>query len=106
MKLFGSTQQNFSVLGITPNQSVQTHPFNGKNSTTFFMYVLNCIFFLVYFFRVANSFGEYVISIYMTTATVVVAVNYTTLVCQSLNIFVFIENVEKMIETSKLISDA
>lgn len=104
MKLFQSTQRKFAALGVTPNQSVQTHPFNGKILTTYFLYLLSCIFFFVYFFHVANNFREYVISIYMTSATVVVTINYTTLICHSLNIFKFIENVEKMIGTSKLTS--
>lgn len=102
MKLFRSTQKSFAALGITPNQCVQMHAFNGKNLTILFLYLLSCIFFFVYFFYVANNFREYVISIYMTSAAVVVAINYTTLVYHSLNVFKFIKNVEKMIDTSKL----
>lgn len=104
MKLFQLAQRSFAVLGVSPIQSFQTNTFNEIILKIYFIYLSSCVFFFVYFFHVAKSFSEYVISIYMTSATVVVLINYTTLVCQSQYVFKFIKNIEKLVEKSKLIS--
>lgn len=101
MYIFQLTQRSFAIMGVYPNLWLRTHAFNGNIIKTYFIYLSSCILFFVYFFRVANSFSQYVISIYMTSATVVVLINFTTLVFQSQSVFEFIENIEKLIEKSK-----
>lgn len=101
MILLKSTQKSLAVVGITPNQSVQSHPFNGNVLKTYVSYLLSCILFCVYFLRVANDFRGYILSIYVTSMTVVVSINYTILVFQSPKAFELIVNFEKTIEERK-----
>lgn len=85
-------------LGHRLNQS----PFNKKQLWTFVKIFL-CIFSLsVYFVQKPNTPKEYLVSIFVTTAVVLISIVRVSTLFENANIFNFIDRIESTVNGSEL----
>lgn len=84
-------------MGIGPNQ----HQFNRKSLETFFMYGLSSTLCGAFLICDANSFREYTDSIYMTSLTIAIAINFANFVSTSTKLFQYIHDAEEYFNSRK-----
>lgn len=101
MKLFQTIQRKFAILGISPDQSIQNCPFNQEIILVYIIYGSACIMSNVYLFHEAQNFEEYTNNIYITTAATMLLFFFTIIINKMANLFEFIDNVEKLIDSSE-----
>lgn len=70
MKIFQTFQSYFEFLGFTPNQSLQSHPFNRRIAIGFLIQSLTLTIELIYIFQGSHSLMEYSQLFYMIGVTI------------------------------------
>lgn len=102
MKIFQIVQKNYSWLGISAYQSMQSYPFNGRILLGFFLFASSFIAHFVFIFATANDFMEYVEGICTASACIIICVCFTSIVFQMTAIFKCIYDIERIILKSEL----
>lgn len=102
MKIFKIIQKHYAVLGIgPPNQLAQKNAFNVRILIGFSLFGYLIASQLVYIFRVANGFIDYIVCICSTSAGIIVFIGFLSIVFQKSTLFKSIKNMEKLINSSK-----
>lgn len=104
MQLFQFTQEYFALLGITSKQLTQKYPFNYKMWMISFSYGLSSISHMIFFIQAvksANSFTEYIDSIFGTASTISVAIYFLITVFNKSILFKYIDNCGKNMDKSE-----
>lgn len=97
MRLFPTIQKNLLSLGLTPDQSSQKHPFNGKVIAGFLIIdttITSCIMFLLY---EADILVEYAECLYIITVLIVILIDFLILFFQKNELFQEIDTIRKNI---------
>lgn len=102
MEIFQLIQNNFKLLGITPNQSSQKHPLNAN-----LLAVLNwCIFstasYVLWYFYTANSFSDYMDSALFAFESLICTSGLLVLIWKMEQWFRFIKNLQIVLNKSEL----
>lgn len=97
MKLLQIIQKNFAYLGISPNQS----HWNVKSAMDFFVFSSITVLGAVFLFFKANSFLEYTMNIYVTTAAFGVSIVFITMLFQKEKLFKLVEKFEEFVDESE-----
>lgn len=101
MKILITVQENFALMGISTNQSIQKIPFNAKNVL---MLVIQCLTFssdLMCLIYEADNFKDYTISIF-SCCTMIVAISiFAMIMIKMRHFFEFQEQIEEIINKSK-----
>ena len=101
MKLFQSVQKSFAVLGITPNESIRTDPYNRNIWKSFIVYSLTNVLNFAFFFLEANSFREYTEILFVYSCTMTIFIGFAIAAIQKKKLFNYINNCEKTINESE-----
>lgn len=102
MEIFQTAQTHFAVLGIRPsNQTTRKYSDNRKILFGFLLFVCNAVSQFVYIVHVANGFMEFMDCICATSGSTIVFVGFTTIVFKRTLLFENIDNLQKLIDTSK-----
>lgn len=99
--LFELIQKNFAIIGITLEQSMQTHPFNGRILFGFLLLSMNIFHQYMFLFKEACGFREHIESIYMASIGTVSFVCFATVVFKMDLLFKLIKKTEEMIIKSE-----
>lgn len=102
MSFFQTIRRGMMILGFTPNQALQTHPFNGRIAVGFMIQCLSLALQLVYSFRGGHNFMEYSQLIYIISAVGVVFIVFIISSFQMKAIFKIIIKFEKLLDGKKL----
>lgn len=103
MKVFRTIRNKFAFLDICPsNQSTWQNPFN-KRVLGFILLGGNIVSHVVYIFRVANDFLEFVECLNSTFASIIISVCFVAIVFRKTTLFNSIDNIEKVIDASELV---
>lgn len=103
MKTFQIIRRHYATLGIpiTSQQSTEKYPFNDRVCGGFLLIGYSIVSHLVYFFHMANGFMEHMVCICSLFGTLIVTVCFVALLFKRTLIFAIIDNLEKLIGTSK-----
>lgn len=99
---FKAIRKNFAVAGITPKLATQTYPLNGRIFIGFLILVSAFISLLIYIFKDADTFADYIKSIYVFSLAVVVAAGLLITILKAAQIFYLIDTCNRIIDTSAL----
>lgn len=102
LKVIQSVKNDYSILGLNFNQSFQTHSFNKQNLKSFFALGLAITSNCVYFFHLAKTIDEFILSIFTTTSIVVVTIVYAVLFWKMKPIHELCDAIETLINESEL----
>lgn len=97
MKILQVTQRGIAIVGIEPDQQ----RFNRRTSLVFFVFGLCIMSQCIFIVRSAKTFIEYTDCVYKTGTTISIAVCYTSLVCYKMELFSFINDIEKIANKSE-----
>lgn len=86
------------MYGFSPNQLLQTHPFNGRTTIGVLILSVSVALELAYFFQEAHSFLEYSQVIYMIGAGSMVYITFWNLLIQMDALFKLITAMENMFD--------
>lgn len=100
MQLFQSNQKSFEMMGLSSN----LHRFNFKALMTFLLYWTLSILYGTFTLLEANEFREYMDSVYLTSATTVMAISFMIFVWKTEDIFHLIHEIEEIVEMSEFFS--
>lgn len=98
MKYFQISQKNFSRLGIASKQSKRSH---NRLMFTWLIFGVGDITCVLFFVLKANSFIEYIVSIYTTTALLILSIFFAILSAKREELFKFITNFDIFINESE-----
>lgn len=101
MKILQKVQKQFALVGISPSSDHSTELFNKKIFVGFFLYGYPIVSQIIYIVQVANGFIEYVECVCATAASTIVFVCFASIVLRKAAVFKLIDDVEKLIDTSK-----
>lgn len=104
VKIFQVIQRHYADLGIcsSSNQLItQKSPFNGRLLFGFLLFGYFLASQLVHIFCIANGFLEYMEGVGAISATILVIIVLMAVVFRKTTIFKCIEDIEKLIDTSK-----
>lgn len=101
LKVIQFAKKNYSILGINFNQPIQKCSLNEQNLETFFVLGLAIISNFVYFFHVAKTIDEFIISTFMTTSIVVITIVYVTLLWKMNTVRELCNAIENLINESE-----
>lgn len=96
-KLFQVIQDNFAFVGIIRNQP----HWNAKSVKSLFIFSLFTALGGIFLFFKANSFLEYTMNIYVTTAIFGTAIAFLVMLYQKENFFELINRFEEFVEKSE-----
>lgn len=102
MKVFQTLRRQYAILGISsPNPSPQQCPFNER--VFFGVFLFGCFIGsqFMYIAYVASSFMDDMQCICSLSGTIIIFVCFLAIVFRKTTLFESIENIEKLIETSK-----
>lgn len=103
MKFFQSIQRILSHVGIDPNQSTRTHPFNARNSKNCLIFLVACICSIVFLFHEASSVEERMESGFLTGLTILNLMCFINLIFKMKLVYNYFDNAEKIVEQSELL---
>lgn len=95
-KIFQMSQKYFTVLGISPILMVQSNPFNQKNLICFLVFGLQLISEFIYILYEAETFWDYIQSIYFCSVSILATVVFLILVFRVDKLFKYIGNSENL----------
>lgn len=101
LKVIQSAKNDYPILGFNFNQMDQKNSFNDQNLQAFFALGLAIISNFVYFFHVAQTIDEFIISTFMTTSIVVATIVYVTLLWKMNTMRMLCNAIEKLINESE-----
>lgn len=103
MKIFKIIQRHYAILGIFPssNQSPKTWSFNKRVLIGFSLFGCLIISKFLYIFRGDTGFIEYMDGICTTLLSILSFLCFAIIVFRRATLFEGIDNIEKLIETSK-----
>lgn len=101
MKLFQSVQENFAVIGVTSDQSMQSNAFNNRILAAVSTYTLNVALYIVFLFHDASTFGEYTYNIYSNSATILILICYIIVVFKMNKCFALIDRCATVVAKSE-----
>lgn len=102
IKFFQTLQENFAIVGIRSNQSIQKSPFNRRNSVALFMHSILVVLSLLYVLYDAHSFQEYTNGLYSVLAFIVSVICFIIIIWTTDKWFEFIEFLENTVNKSEL----
>lgn len=100
MKIFQISQKNLVFCGFIKNQSA----FNKYQLWTIFKSIAYLVLQFLYLFRVANTPKQYMDSIFMTTAGILIVISHIGVASKTATLFNFIDDVEQAINESESVS--
>lgn len=104
MKIFQIVQRRYATLGISPSQqSPRKYPFNGRILFGFLLFAYVISSQTVNIFEMDASFMGYVECFCSFSGTVLLLVAFAAIVLRKNLLFKTIDNMEKLIDTSKQI---
>lgn len=101
MTILKMSRKYLAILGIIPILVTQPHPFNRKISVNYLVYASQFMCHLVFALYEAESFWEYIQSIYLCSISVLGAIVYSMLVFRVSKLFGFIAELENVVNTGK-----
>lgn len=102
MNIFQRIKERYAILGIRQSsQSSQKYQLNRRILFGFLVFGCNILSQILFIFRVANGFIEYVDCICATSATMIIFVCFATNVFNRVLLFEVINNIENLIDSSK-----
>lgn len=101
MKIFQSIQWHFATLGITADQTQKRTPISFKQLVILLTMFSFVVFQIICIISVAESFEEYTLCIYGSFTIAVTDIEIAVHVWKMKQMFEFIENFERLIETSE-----
>lgn len=102
MNIFQRIKKRYAILGIgLSSQSSQTYQLNRRILFGFLVFGCNILSQILFIFRVANGFIEYVDCICATSATMIIFVCFATNVFNRVLLFEVINNIENLIDSRK-----
>lgn len=105
MKILRIAKKKLAILGITLNQSLESHPFNRKISMGSFIFGFSIFSHFAFLLHLADTFMEYTESVYMTCTTISIAVSFLSTIFQMRKSFEIIVGLEKIVKMSKWTSN-
>lgn len=99
MKVFQLIQEKLEILSFSSDESIL---FNKRTVGCFLASGLTTIFQFVFLFCTAESFMEYTECIYMTTASIVIAINFFYISFNKMKILEFIICVQEYIDSKRI----
>lgn len=104
MKFFENIQKHYAILGISPSQqSTQKCLCNERIFFGFLLFGWLIFLHFMYIFYVANDLMEYIESICVTSACIIIFSCFATIVLRKTTLFEIIDNMEKLIDTREKI---
>lgn len=97
MKLFQIVQRNFAYVGISPNQAY----WNEKSAKAVFIFSSFTVLGTAFLLYDANTFLEYTMNIYETTAVFGTGIVFLSMLFQKEKLFKSIEKLEKFVDKSE-----
>lgn len=97
MKIFETVQKHLASIGYAVHQS----PFNIQQLRIICMGIMTIFMQCVYLFCIANTTKEFMDSILMTTAGILVFISNLSTAHKTATIFIFIERISKVVNESK-----
>ena len=101
LKILESVRNDYPILGINLNQSIQKQSFNKQNLQSVFALGLSVASNFIYFFHVATTIDEFTISIFMSSSIAVVATVYAIVLSKVKSIMKLNNAIEILINESK-----
>lgn len=101
MKIFQMAQENLATVGVSPDLSHQSYPFNRKIFLSFLILSSYITCNLAYTLFVAKSFTEYTQAIYMDSFIALVTLEIAIIVFNVEQLFLFFNDCENLINTSE-----
>lgn len=101
IEAFKAIQKSFAMVGITPKLATEMIPLNGRISMGFLILGTGTYFLSVYIFNYAETFSEFMQSIYIASAGLLVAVELVILILQMNEMFEYINYCNRMLNTGK-----
>lgn len=98
LKLFQIIQDNFAFVGIGSNQPY----WNAKSAKTLFIFSLFTALGAMFLFFEANTFLEFTMSVYVTTAVLGTGISFLAMLNQKETIFELIDRLEEFVDERKL----
>lgn len=104
MKIFELIQKHYGTLGIIfpSNQSLQKYPFIKRVLFGFLLFAYYIVSQCVYTFYMASGFMGYVDSVSSLAGNNIGFISFTTIVLKRRLLFKCIDNMEKLMEISKI----
>lgn len=103
MKIFQKIQKQYAVLGVSSsNPWARKHSFNKRVLMGILMFGCIIASHFEYIFRVANGFLEYMACIASLSGNIITFVSFAAIVVRWNLLFENIDNMEKLIRTSKI----
>lgn len=101
IKIFQLTQRNFALVGICPNLSLQSYPFNWKISMGIFILSLYIMCSMMYLFYTPNLFTENTQTVFMDSVAALIILTLLVLIFNVDEVFKYIEDCENIVNTSE-----
>lgn len=98
MKLFQIIQDNFAFVGISSNQPY----WNAESAKTLFIFSLFTALGAMFLFFKANTFLEYTMNIYVTTAVLGTGISFLAMLHRKETLFELIDRLEEFVDESEL----
>lgn len=100
LKAFEATREKFALLGISQKLLTQSYPINGTILSYFIILGAAITFIAVYIFNYAETFFEYIQSIFMGSTAFLIACVLLILILKVEKLFEFINCCEDMLNLS------
>lgn len=101
VRVFQSIQKYFAITGITSHQSIQRHPFNGRNLMVLLMSGMATASHCIYFLFIASSFIEYLTSAFWAFIMFYGFLIFANTIWKMTILFKYINRFNYIIEESK-----
>lgn len=102
MKSIGIIRKRFRIIGIDDyDQSSRLYPFNGKSLMVLLMYAIDLIINGIFLLDGAESFQEYVNSMFTCSTLIVSVMGFEVVIWKMAKLFEFLKKLEKTIEKRK-----
>lgn len=102
MKIFETIRNYFAIVGITSQQSIQSHPFNRRNSLCLFVFGMGISLTFAYQFRRIESFQEFTDCFYEISTISVCGIGFASFIWEMVELFEFIDRLDDFVNKSKL----
>lgn len=101
LKAFKTIRKRFLTVGISPKLLTQSHPINGTILSYLLILGTAITFIAVYVFNYAESFFEYIQSMFMGSTAFLVVSAFTILIFKVENLFDYMDRCEDMLNSCK-----
>lgn len=101
MKLFQTIQKNLTILKFDPNQPDSFFALIFQHWSCFLKSFLSLTSLIVYLLHDANTVKEYMDSLFLTTAAILIFVSFTSTVFKTPEIYIFFNGAEKAANKSE-----